>query len=58
MYPGFDVFLAHNAGLVTLPSDEEYSALARDLRFAARMMSHADQCFGGSLSQDCWGGRV
>lgn len=73
MYPGFDVFLADNAGLVTArsdsaqsdatwsdtaQSDEEYSALAEDPRFAARMATHAAQCFSGSLSEDCSGVRV
>jgi len=56
MYPGFDVFLADSAGMVaTSDDDDEYSHLAEHPDFAARMATHAAQCFGGHLFQDCFG---
>lgn len=57
MYPGFDVFLADNAGLVEQPDFDGYARLAKHPDFAARMATHAAQCFGGSLTEDCFGKR-
>lgn len=56
MYPGFDVFLADNVGMVATSDDGEYSQLAEHPQFAARMAAHARQCFGGHLFEDCFGG--
>jgi hypothetical protein len=57
MYPGFDVFLAQNAGLVEMPPHRGYAALARHPDFASRMSAHAERCLGGSLEEDCFGAR-
>ena len=57
MYPGFDVFLAENADIVEMPERMGYAALARHPDFAARMATHAERCFGGSVEEDCFGAR-
>ena len=57
MYPGFDVFLAQNAGIVEIPPYRGYAALAKHPDFAGRMNTHAERCLGGSLEEDCFGAR-
>ena len=57
MYPGFDVFLAQNAGIVEMPPYQGYAALAKHPDFAARMSTHAERALGGSLEEDCFGAR-
>jgi hypothetical protein len=57
MYPGFDVFLAENAGIVEMPPHRGYAALAKHPDFANRMSTHAEQCLCGSLEEDCFGAR-
>jgi len=55
MYSGFGVFLAENAGIVKMPPHMGYAALAKHPDFAGRMTTHAEQCFAGSLEEDCFG---
>ena len=57
MYPGFDVFLAENAGIVKMPPYMGYAALAKHPDFAGRMTTHSAQCFADSLEEDCFGAR-
>ncbi|MFJ1705938.1 hypothetical protein [Kitasatospora sp. NPDC088346] len=52
MYPGFDVYLADTAGLITRRGSG-YSALAADHRYGARMHLHARHAFGGAMAEEC-----
>lgn len=50
MYPGFDVFMADEAGIEGASFDfGTYEALAEDSRYAARIQQHADLLFGGKV---------
>ncbi|HEU5441568.1 MAG TPA: hypothetical protein VFU88_19950 [Ktedonobacterales bacterium] len=59
MYPGFDVFMADEAGLDTCISGT-YEDLHDDPRYAARMAAHAHQLFNGKrgieIGDEEWGG--
>lgn len=44
MYPGFDVYLGHTAGLIEHPTDS-YTVLMQDPRYARRMRHHAARSF-------------
>ncbi|WP_326558545.1 hypothetical protein [Micromonospora sp. NBC_01796] len=46
MYPGFDVYLADTAGLITMP-EGGYTALATDPTYGPRMRTHARHAFDG-----------
>lgn len=46
MYPGFDVYLADTAGVLSLEFPT-YTALVRDPVYGSRMRHHATHCFGG-----------
>ena len=48
MYPGFDLYLAHTAGLVEYEF-ETYTDLAAHPAHASRMRRHAGHLFGGEL---------
>ncbi|WP_330175366.1 hypothetical protein OG875_18670 [Streptomyces sp. NBC_01498] len=52
MYPGFDVYLADTAGVISVAGDG-YSALAEDVTYAARMRTHARHAFAGELHEIC-----
>lgn len=46
MYPGFDVYMADLAGVISHPMDT-YTDLFNDPRYASRLQWHADQLFDG-----------
>ncbi len=46
MYPGFDVFMADEAGM-EISAWGTYEALARDSRYKSRIKQHAQHLFGG-----------
>ncbi|MEU9132264.1 hypothetical protein AB0D08_29845 [Kitasatospora sp. NPDC048540] len=52
MYPGFDVYLADTAGVISRRGSG-YSALSEDPRYAARMHTHARNAFGGAMAEEC-----
>ncbi|MGO8947812.1 MAG: hypothetical protein ACLQUY_09145, partial [Ktedonobacterales bacterium] len=63
MYPGFDVFLADEAGIAGVASDwGTYEDLFKDRRYAARMREHAHYLFNGRPSAEitdaAWGGEI
>ncbi|SDT82872.1 hypothetical protein SAMN05216371_7679 [Streptomyces sp. TLI_053] len=53
MYPGLDVYLAATCGLLTVEGDG-YSALTRNPVYARRMLTHAQQLFGGEFAEECF----
>jgi len=59
MYPGFDVFMADEAGLLGIDFDT-YEGLFGDRRYAARLKEHARHLFNGKRGIECfeeeWGG--
>jgi hypothetical protein len=53
MYPGFDVFMADEAGLKGVACDwGTYEDLFNDTRYAARMREHAKRLFNGRPSAE------
>ncbi len=59
MYPGFDVFMADEAGL-GIHDFSTYESLHEDARYAARLAHHAQLLFGGKrgieIGDEEWGG--
>lgn len=55
MYPGFDVYLAHTAGVIDVDTRRGYSALADDARYGRRMRAHAQSFLAGKMYEDCFG---
>jgi hypothetical protein len=53
MYPGFDVFMADEAGLLGLDFDT-YEGLSEDRRYAARLKEHACHLFNGKQGIECF----
>lgn len=55
MYPGFDVFMADEAGLHIPASDTDtYEALFDDPRYRSRMLQHATHLFHGKPGVECY----
>lgn len=55
MYPGFDVFMADEAGLhITSDDTSTYEALFDDPRYASRMTQHATHLFRGKRGVECY----
>lgn len=55
MYPGFDVFMADEAGFHILPDGmDTYEALFDDPRYASRMRQHAAHLFRGKRGVECY----
>ncbi|MBM7774238.1 hypothetical protein JOD54_004442 [Actinokineospora baliensis] len=48
VYPGFDVYLAHTAGFLTVPGPG-YTGLAQDPVYGRRMREHAAHRFDGEM---------
>ena len=51
MYPGFDVYMADEAGILDLDFDT-YESLHADERYKTRMTQHADRIFHGKLGAE------
>ena len=51
MYPGFDVYLAHMLGVVE-HEHRDYASLTDDPTYAPRMRQHAQNWFGGAVSDE------
>lgn len=47
LYPGFDVYMAHQANIIWIGSNSQ--ALARDPRYQTRMQHRADFLFNGKI---------
>ena len=63
MYPGFDVFLADEAGIAGVACDwGTYEDLFKDRRYAGRMRDHARYLFNGrpsaEITDEAWGGEI
>jgi hypothetical protein len=63
MYPGFDVFLADEAGIDDVACNwGTYEGLWNDRRYAARMREHAPYLFKGrpsaEITDEEWGGEI
>lgn len=55
MYPGFDVFMADEAGFEILPDEADtYEALFEDPPSASRMRQHAAHLFRGKRGVECY----
>jgi hypothetical protein len=63
MYPGFDIFMADEAGMEGVACDwDTYEDLWNDHRYAARMREHARYLFKGrpsaEITDEAWGGEI
>jgi hypothetical protein len=63
MYPGFDIFMADEAGVEGVACDwDTYEDLWNDHRYATRMREHARYLFKGrpsaEITDEAWGGEI